>query len=108
MTDADDSIALVAGEPVDVLAEAVLQIHDAMIFTGDGRCTINCRLAPRLAVPFQRAFRRVDAELLRHDEWVSEPGVQIRTDAQRRVDVLLALMLRVADAGFQGDLGGAK
>ena len=100
MTDADDSIARVAGEPVDVLAEAVLQIHDAMTFTDDGRCTINCKLAPRLAVPFQRAFSRVNAELRQHDENIREPGIERRTDGQRRADSLLALMLRVADAGF--------
>jgi hypothetical protein len=87
----------VAGEPVEVLVQALEEIE----FTEepDGMIHGAVRLEPELGLPFFRALMRVEAELLLQDaNTLGEARDEKRTDVQRRADAFVALALRVVDA----------
>ncbi|MGH9025766.1 MAG: DUF222 domain-containing protein [Acidimicrobiia bacterium] len=88
---------LVAGEPVELLVEALVRID----FTEepDGMVHGTVRLEPELGLPFFRALMRAEAELLLQDaNALGQAHDEKRTDDQRRADAFVALALRVVDA----------
>lgn len=88
---------LVAGEPVELLAQALGQFE--LSEEPDGMIDVSVRLEPELGVPFSRALMRVEAELLLQDaDALGGPHDEKRTDDQRRADALVALSLRIVDA----------
>jgi len=89
---------LVAGEPAEALARALLQLKTETM-TG-GWVHLDVQLDRKEGAPLARALMRVEAELLLHDaDNISVDGrVASRTPAQRRADAFLALVLRVGDA----------
>jgi hypothetical protein len=88
----------VAGEPIDTLLQALLKFQWST--PTDGMMHFKVKLEPELAVPFNRALMRVDAELLLQDadQLTPENARDLRTDDQRHADALVALALRVTDA----------
>jgi hypothetical protein len=88
---------LVAGESVDALRRA-FAAFDWKRRKGRLKCSVH--LEAELAEPFVRALMRVEAELLLQDaDLVGKPDTTLRTPEERRADALLALGLRLADAG---------
>ena len=88
---------LVAGERLDTLIEALMQVQIEP--SRDGMTLFSMRLEPRLATPFARAHMRVEAELLLDDaDRFGQEDHDHRTHGQRAADALVALALRVADA----------
>lgn len=88
---------LIAGEPVDVLIEALQQVE--LQPTRNGMSSMSMRLAPRLAAPFLRALMRVEAELLLDDaDRLATEDQEDRSHEQRAADAFVALALRVSGA----------
>lgn len=88
---------LVEGEPLGLLAEALLQID--MEQKPDGRWSLTTRLGPRIGDPFVRALMRVEARLMLEDaDRLGTPGVEHRTYEQRAADALVLLVTSVTDA----------
>ena len=87
-----------AGEPVDKLLQALLLFRFRP--GKDGMMHFKVKLEPELAVPFNRALMRVDAELLLDDadHLTADNAKDLRTDTQRHADAVVALALRVTAA----------
>ena len=91
------SSTLLAGEPLDVLIEALQQVE--LRPTRSGMSSMSMRLPPRLATPFRRALMRVEAELLLDDaDRLATEDHEDRTHEQRLADAFVALALQVSDA----------
>ena len=87
----------VAGERVDTLIQALLQIKCKK--ASNGMTSVSGRLEPGLADPFFRALMRVQAELMLQDaDRVGTENWEDRTHEQRAADAFVALALRVAEA----------
>lgn len=85
---------LIEGERVDLLGEAIGQFERKQ--WPDGTWTFDVNLEPRLANPFVRAMMRVEARLLLEDaDRFLLPDTDHRTDDQRRLDALIALVTAV-------------
>jgi hypothetical protein len=90
------ALTLVGGEPVDVLLETVRRMRTKKRRDG---VTVNFTVPSEYGIPFQRALMRVSAELLLQDaDALAEGNVEVRTEAQRMADALVALVVRVTDA----------
>lgn len=89
----------VAGEPVDVLFEALQRVE---VRKGqDGILTGEFRLEPALGAPLFRALNRVEAELARADEaLVGTDPARLRSAEQRLADAFVELALAVSAAVF--------
>lgn len=89
---------LVAGEPANALARALIECQTET--TVDGRVHVDLQLAGVMAAPLARALLRVEAELLVHDAAKISPVALVpdRSAAQRRADAFVALVLRVGEA----------
>lgn len=88
---------LVEGEPLDLLAEALLQFD--LREQPDGTWSVTSLLEPDIGNPFVRALMRVEARLLLEDaELVGTPGAECRTPEQRTADALVILVTSVAQA----------
>ncbi len=87
----------VAGERVDTLIQALLQIKWRKGPNGMTSCSAS--LEPGLADPFFRALMRVQAELLLQDaDRLGSEHWEDRTHEQRAADAFVALALRVGEA----------
>ena len=87
----------VEGESLDLLSEAIGQFKRKQ--EPNGMWTFEVHLEPRLANPFVRAFMRVESRLLREDADLYDlPGMNPRTDEQRKIDALKVLVTSVANA----------
>jgi len=87
----------VAGEPLDTLIEALHQVR--LTPARHGMTSFSMHLESRLADPFVRALRRVEAELMLDDaDRIGRESWEDRTYEQRAADAFVALALRVADA----------
>ena len=88
---------LVEGEPLDLLAEALLQFD--LQEQPDGTWSVTTLLQPDVGNPFVRALMRVEARLLLEDaDRVGTPGAEYRTPEQRKADALVILVTAVAQA----------
>ncbi|WP_431957007.1 hypothetical protein [Nocardia lijiangensis] len=93
-TDTDSD--LIAGEHRADLLRALSYVSTES--GPDGEYIVNGDLPPEVAPPFIRAIMRVEAELLLHDaELVTVDNEEPRTPDDRRIDALVALMLRLDD-----------
>ena len=87
---------VVAGEPADVLLEALL--HFKWRTRADGVVSVSFRLEPELGAPLARALMRIEAELLLADaDGVGTEADQERTHDQRLVDALFELVERLVN-----------
>jgi hypothetical protein len=92
---------LVEGEPLELLAEALLHID--LQEQQDGTWSVTSLLEPDVGDPFVRALMRVEARLLLEDaDRVGTPGVEHRTYEQRAADALVLLVTSVADEAGEG------
>lgn len=89
-------IDYVAGEPRDVLVQAVLRFQLGPEV--DGLSKAEAWLPPDLMTPFTRALYRIEAELLIADAetFTAEVG-ETRTQEERRHDALMTMLQRILE-----------
>lgn len=92
---------LVEGEPLGLLAEALL--HVDLQEDPDGMWSLTSRLEPDIGDPFVRALMRVEARLMLEDaDQLGGPVAEHRTHEQRAADALVILVRSIADEAGRG------
>jgi hypothetical protein len=89
---------LIAGEPIEDLAGALLQFD--VTRHGDGGLHLKAHMESTIGAPLIRALLRIEAELLLEeaDAVTADGPNEDRTEEQRRADALLVLVQRIGDA----------
>lgn len=92
---------LVEGEPLGLLAEALLRSD--LQEDPHGMWSLTSRLEPDIGDSFVRALMRVEARLMLEDtDQLGRPGAEHRTHEQRAADALIILVTSLADEAGRG------
>jgi hypothetical protein len=87
------------GEPLPLLLEAIAQME--FVSEAGGHLTVDAELERRLAEPFLRALRRVEARQLAEEASIADGRAGFRTAQERAALAFTALVVEVCDASKQ-------